>query len=309
MFAIVTDTAANLSRDWLNDHHIHTVLFHYTVEGADQVCPDPAAFDPHAYYDAIRQGAKVRTSQITPHQYIECFQPLLEDGQDILFVGLSSGVSGSFASAQSAAQELQADYPSRSIRLVDTQAAGMGEGLMVMRAQEYQSQGLTLDETADKLLALRKDLCQVFTVEDLKYLRATGRLSGVKALVGTVLNVKPLLKGNDEGKIVSFATVRGRKQSISAIAQRYEELVADPQNQVVAISHADCPEDAAKLESLICANKPPKAVLVVPHEPMTGAHIGPGSLALFFFGQDGARSRLEGLRLKDLHLKELLNRK
>ncbi|MDY3817067.1 MAG: DegV family protein, partial [Candidatus Limiplasma sp.] len=105
MFAIVTDTAANLNRDWLNDNQVHTVIFHYTVEGADQTCPDPSAFDPHAYYTAIRQGARVRTSQITPHQYLECLRPLLEAGQDVLFVGLSSGVSGSFASALSAAEE------------------------------------------------------------------------------------------------------------------------------------------------------------------------------------------------------------
>ena len=276
MFAIVTDTAANLNRDWLNDNQVHTVIFHYTVEGADQTCPDPSAFDPHAYYTAIRQGARVRTSQITPHQYLECLRPLLEAGQDVLFVGLSSGVSGSFASALSAAEELRQEYPDRKIRLVDTLGAGMGEGLLVMRA------------------------AQVFTVEDLKYLRNTGRLSGVKALVGSVLSIKPLLKGDNDGKIVNFANVRGRKQSISAMTQRYNELVAHPEEQTVAITHADCPEDADRLATLIQTEKPPKTILIEPHEPMTGSHIGPGALALFFFGENGARERLEGLRLKEL---------
>lgn len=300
MFAIVTDTAANLNKNWLNDNQVHTVIFHYTVEGADQTCPDPGAFDPHAYYTAIRQGAKVRTSQITPHQYMECLKPLLEAGQDVLFVGLSSGVSGSFASAMSAAEELRQEYPDRKIRLVDTLGAGMGEGLLVMRAAQCREQGMTLDDTADLLMELRQDLCQVFTVEDLKYLRNTGRLSGVKALVGSVLSIKPLLKGDNDGKIVNFANVRGRKQSISAMAQRYNELVAHPEEQTVAITHADCPEDADRLATLIQTEKPPKTILIEPHEPMTGSHIGPGALALFFFGENGARERLEGLRLKEL---------
>ena len=290
MFTVITDTAANLSERWLAAHQVHTVSFSYNVEGADQAPAHLDDFDAHAYYEAIRGGMHVKTSQVTPSQYMDVMKPLMDAGQDILFVGLSSGVSGSFVSAQMAVKLI--DHPRQKARLVDTLGAGLGEGLMVMRAVQLRDEGLSLDEAADQLDALCQSLCQVFTVEDLMHLKRTGRLSSVKALVGTVLKLKPLLKGDETGHIVNFANVRGRKQSIQAMARYYEELADKPEEQVVGISHADCPEDAKLLERLIRANRPPKDVLTVAHEPMTGSHIGPGALALFFFGGENARTLL-----------------
>ena len=153
---------------------------------------------------------------------------------------------------------------------------------------------MEIDETADRIQAQCASMCQVFTVEDLKYLRATGRLSGIRALVGTLLKIKPILVGDPEGKIVCFARERGRKASIAKLAQIYDSEVVDAENQVVGVAHADCPEDAQALIQLLNRNHRPKQILNVCYEPVTGAHVGPGALALFFMSARDVRERLAG---------------
>ena len=175
---------------------------------------------------------------------------------------------------------------------MDTLSASLGEGLLVLEAADCRDRGMTLDETADRLMAMRHRMAQVFTVEDLKYLRRTGRLSNVTALVGMMLNIKPLLKGDNEGTIVTFARTRGRRQSIQGLAERYDALVRHPEQQVVGIAHADCPEDAETLASLLRAKHPPKEIMTVCYEPVTGSHVGPGTLALFFLGDEDVREKL-----------------
>lgn len=247
-------------------------------------------FDGKAYYDAIRGGAKVTTSQVTPQSYLDAMRPLLERGEDLLFVGMSSGISGSYRCAELAKKDLDEEFPERTIRLVDTLSASLGEGILVMRAVECREAGMSLDETADLLLQERMRMCQIFTVDDLMHLRRGGRLSGVSAVVGTMLQIKPILKGNEEGKIVVAGKVRGRKRSVEDLAARYDALVNHAETQVVGISQADCPEDAAYLAELLNRNHPPKSILHVCYEPVTGSHVGPGALALFFLGDETVRS-------------------
>ena len=258
-------------------------------------CTDTRSFDGKTFYDAMRAGAKVTTSQITPQSYIDTLTPLLEKGEDILFVGMSSGISGSYASAETAAAQLRMDFPERQIHLVDTLGASLGEGLLAVKAAECRDAGASVADTAALLDEMRVGMCQVFTVDDLKYLRRTGRLSNIVALVGTVLNIKPLLKGNQEGKIVSFATVRARRRSIQAMAERYNSMVKDAANQTIGIAHADCADDVKYLIGLLNEKNPPKEIMTVMYEPVTGSHVGPGALALFFMGDEKFRG--EGLSL------------
>ncbi len=288
-FAIVTDTAANIPANLMQEHNITAVPLSYFLNGEEHICRDSATFDCAGYYNAIRNGMVVTTSQVNPQKYIETFGPLLKDGLDILFVGLSSGVSGSFASGLTAASELQEQYPDRKIRMIDSKGASMGEGLLVLRAADCRKDGMDVDQAADYIERLIPRIGQVFTVGDLMHLRRTGRLSNVSAVVGTVLNIKPLLKGNEQGKIVSCGKVRGRKKVIEEMAARYDKWVQSPENQVVSISHTDCIEDVNTLISLIQKNHPPKKIIVVNHEPVTGSHLGPDSLALFFEGREGVR--------------------
>ncbi len=290
-FAIVTDTSANLPEEYVQKHHITVIPFSYFIDGEAHTCIDSTGFDGLKYYESMRQGMDVTTSQITPQIYIDYFEPLLEGGSDILYIGMSSGISGSFASALAAAAEMRKKYKARAIRLVDTLGASLGEGLLVMKAVSLQEKGLHLQDVTDLLKNYRRRICQVFTVEDLKYLKKSGRLSNVAAVIGTVLNIKPLLKGNEEGKIVAYGKIRGKRRAVEALAKRYEELAVKPERQTVCIAHADCPKDAAYLEELIHRNRPPKEVMTVCYEPVTGSHVGPGTLALFFESDERVRSR------------------
>ena len=196
----------------------------------------------------------------------------------------SSGISGSYSSAETAANELREQYPERKIITVDTLSASLGEGLFVIRAGEMMREGADMEEIAREIINMRHKMCQVFTVDDIMHLRRTGRLSNIAAMIGSVLNIKPLLKGDGEGKIVCFQKVRGKKNALKAIAAKYDELVENAADQIVGIAHADCSDDAAALAEMIRVKNPPKQIMTVCYEPVTGAHVGPGALALFFMG-------------------------
>ena len=290
-FTIVTDTSANLPTPLLKKHGITAIPFTYIVNGREMNCLDTEAFNGSAYYGAMRNGINVSTSQINPQAYIDCIEPLLAAGEEVLFVGMSSGISGSYQSAQLAMSQLKESYPNCQFRLVDTLGASLGEGILVIKAVEYRAAGLSLDECSRRLLRLRHSMCQIFMVDDLMFLKKTGRLSGTAALVGTVLQIKPLLKGNEKGQIVTYAKARGRRKAIESLAKHYDELVVDAGSQIVGIAHADCEKDADLLATLLMRNHPPKQILTVMYEPVTGSHVGPGTLALFFLGGEDVRSK------------------
>ena len=290
MFRIVTDTSSNLPTAYLQAENITVIPFTFHTESGEQSCMDTASFDAKAFYTAMRNGEKVTTSQIPPQRFVDSIRPMLENGEDVLFVSMSSGISGSYASSKIAANQLAEEFPERKILTVDTYSASLAEGIVVMRAVECRREGLSIDETYKILRALRHRIAQIFTVGDLRYLKRTGRLSNLEAAVGTVLQIKPLLKGDPEGKIVCFAKVRGRQRAIEEMAKRYEELVVSPETQTVCISHADCEADAQILASLLRRSKAPKDILIVDYEPVTGSHVGPGALALFFISDDNVRN-------------------
>ena len=289
MYEIITDTSANLDAALLRQQGIGVIPFSFYIDGQETRCTDTEQFDAKAFYNGMRRGTPVTTSQLTPQRYLDCFAPLLAAGRDILFVGMSSGISGSYASAQMAAVQLQEEFPQRKLRLVDTLSASLGEGLQVLKAAEYRAAGIDLDTAADRLLEERHRMCQVFTVEDLRYLRRSGRISNLKAAVGTVLQIKPMLNGDPQGQIVCFAQVRGRKKSIEVLAEQYDRYIEDAENETAAIVHADCLQEAEELARLLQRNHPPRKILTACYEPMTGSHVGPGALALFFYGKASFR--------------------
>lgn len=293
MYEIFTDTAANLDGSLLNELGVGLIPFSFFYNGEEHRVTSLDTFDGHAYYDMMRAGTEVTTSLVDPQRYIDGFTPLLETGRDILFVGMSGGISGSYASAKVAAATLREEFPERKIRLVDTLSASLAEGLLVIKAVESRAEGLSLDETADRLLESRHRMCQVFTVGNLKYLKRGGRISNLKAAVGTVLQIKPLLKGDPEGKIVCFGQVRGRKKSIEIMAEQYNRYAENAEAETIGIAHADCPEDAEALIALLNRSHPPKNVILACYEPMTGAHVGPDALALFFYGKKEFRPAMK----------------
>ena len=289
-FAVFTDTSANLPTPLTEQLGITVIPFSYYIDGNEFTCTDTDNFDGAAYYGSIRRGTVVSTSLINPDRYYQHMLPAVRAGQDILLVGMSSGISGSYGAARLAAAQLREEFPERQIETVDSIGASLGEGLLAVRAAERRDEGASLTEVKAELDDLRMHMCQVFTVDDLMHLRRTGRLSNAAAVVATVLNIKPLLKGNENGNIVSFAKVRGRRRSVEAIAEQYDRLVENADEQTVGIAHADCPEDAEYLAELLRRSNPPRDFLIVDYEPVTGSHVGPGALALFFLGSDSFRS-------------------
>jgi len=288
-FVVATDTSANLPTEYAREHGIVVVPFFYYLDGEERSCPDTTAFDCRAYYDLIRAGKHITTSQISPQRFTEAFEPALREGKDLIFISMSSGISGSCGSAFIAANELMEKYEGRQVRIIDTLGASLGEGFVAMRAVECRAKGMSFQETADYLDALRHRVFNVFTVEDLMHLKRGGRLSPLSAVLGTVLNIKPILKGSEDGKIVAYAKIRGRKKVINVLGEKYDAFVRNPEEQTVCISHCDCAGEAEYLKELIMKNNPPRDVLIVEHEPVTGSYLGPGALALYFESFDGVR--------------------
>lgn len=287
-FSVITDSTANLKKSFLNLNGIKVVEMPYFINGKEFTCIDLDNFDDAEYYGKIREGIKVSTSQVNPQQIADVFEPELKAGKDVIFVGLSSGVSGSFRSAVMAKAELETKYPQRKILLLDSLGAALGIGLCVYYVNMYRKKGFSAEETFEKASKIRDRMYQVFIVDDLMHLKRTGRLSNVSAAVGCVLGIKPLLKGNAEGKIVATDKVRGRKQAINALANKCMKLIKD--SSVIGITYADCKEDAFLLKRLIEEKLSPKKFIIEKHEPVTGSHIGPGALALYFVGDNNVRN-------------------
>ena len=285
-FTVFTDGCSNLPGYLLTSLDIRVLPCSYVLDGVPGIYEgDIDAFDTHAYYNKLRSGSEMKTSLLNTHLFLAHFRPELETGHDVIYVGMSSGISGTIQAARIAAEELHDEFPERTVRIVDSLGAGFGPGLLACRASELRAEGKTAAEAADILDQDVLHLLQFFTVDDLNFLKRTGRVSGATAAIGTVLNIKPLLWGDPTGHIVALKKCRGRKKAIDEIVELYRTRAVHPENQRIAISHGDCPEEAESLAARIRAICEPKELIICPHEPFTGAHVGPGMLALFFFGE------------------------
>lgn len=285
-FTVMTDTSANLPASYLRSNDVVAVPFSYFVGEMEYLCPAADEFDGSAYYDSLRQGTEVKTALINQQRYIDYFEPVLADGRDILFIGMSSGISGSFQVAKVAARDLREQYPDRKLLLIDTMAASLGEAISVVMAVKMRDAGKSLAETAAVLLQQRQHVCQFFTVDDLMFLRRGGRISNITAVLGTVLGIKPLLKGDEAGRIIVYGKTRGRKKALRALAEELEARYVEDPYQFVSIAHGDCEADARYVADLIEAKHPEVKVQIECYEPVTGSHVGPGTVALFFIGKE-----------------------
>lgn len=284
-FVISTDTSANLPTAELQWHQLYLLPFSYIVNEVEHQCLDLSAFDGDAYYEMLRH-TPASTSMISMDQYRQLWEPLLEEGHDILHVGMSSGISGAYQSAVMAARELREEYPQRRLVVFDTRAASLGEGIQVLHAATCREAGYTLDETVRELAELRPRIRQIFTVDDLMHLRRGGRVSGVVAAVGTALRIKPLLKGDEAGRIVVFGKVQGRKRSVRALADNFAANAELLGRWPIGIAHAGCRDEALALAAMLKESDPKARIILVDYEPVTGSHVGPGALAMFYVAKE-----------------------
>ena len=283
MTQLFTDTSANLPIEIIDEYGIEVVPFSYTIDGVEYI-PE-REFDGKAFYAAMRAGSAVKTSMVNTGTFIERFKTALDAGKDVLYIGMSGGISGTANAALMAKQELDEEYPDRKIVVIDTLAASLGEGLFVIKAAEQLKDGVALDAIEEAIRAQVPSMCQSFTVDDLKYLKNTGRVSGAAAIIGNVLSIHPILIGDYEGKIVVKAKVRGMKRTLDALAERYAELALS-KTETIGIAHADNEDGKAYLVQRLRDKGLTGKCLSVCYEPVTGSHVGPGTVALFFFGTD-----------------------
>lgn len=235
-------------------------------------------------YAGLRAGEVAKTSAVNPSRWSQAMEKALAAGKDVLVLAFSSGLSTTYQSAVIAAEELKDAYPDRKIQVIDTLCASMGQGLLVWYACKKRDDGLSLDEVAQWVLDNRLHLCHWFTVDDLMYLKRGGRISAATALVGTMLQIKPLLHVDDEGHLINMTKTRGRKAAIDAMVKKAQELGAGYDNSTMFISHGDCLSDAEYLSRQLKEKCGVKDVVISYVGAVIGSHSGPGTLALFFLG-------------------------
>ena len=240
----------------------------------------------HEFYEKLKNAKNVKTSAINQGTFMEAMEEYLAAGTDVLYLGFSSGLSGTFNAALLAANELAEKYPERKIYAVDTLCASMGQGLFVYLCWQQKQAGKTIEEVRDYAEKLVPNLCHWFTVNDLMFLKRGGRVSATTAIVGSALAIKPVMHVDDEGHLIKTGVARGRKASIRALVAEMEKLAIDPADQHVFISHGDCEDEAKYLAELIREKFGTKDFTISYVGPVIGAHAGPGTLALFFLGKN-----------------------
>ena len=281
-FAITTDSNSDLPKEYLEQNEI-TVISHYydidgTVYGEDNVLPD------HEFYEKMREGKLPTTMASNPDVILKTFHKLVEEGKDVLHISFSSALSGGFSNVSVGAREVCEENPNAKIVVWDTLSVSLGEGLFVKKAVELREQGKSLEETVAWLEEHRDKVSVQFTVDDLFHLHRGGRLSKSAAVLGTLVNIKPILHVTEEGGLAALAKARGRKKSIQTLVDNMAEKVGsvDQTKETVCIVHGDCLEDALLLQEKIKERFAPKEIIVNTIGPSIGAHSGPNALGLIF---------------------------
>lgn len=283
-YVITTDNTADLPRDYYEKNQLDYLYLSYTMEGKNYGKHEE--MDPKEFYNRMRAGSMPTTSQVNSEEAKAEWRPILEAGKDILHLAFSSGLSGSCNSAKIAAEELMEEYPQRKIIVIDSLCASLGEGLFVVRAVEMKKDGKSMEETAKWLEEHKLNFSHVFTVDDLNHLYRGGRVSKATAVLGTMINIKPLLHVDNEGHLIPVGKVRGRKKSLMKLVDMMEERIGSyrSQKQKIFISHGDCLEDAEYVAGLVKERFGYEDFTINMIGATIGAHSGPGTVALFFLG-------------------------
>ena len=286
-YRIITDSTADLSPKLIEELDITVIPMTFILGGKEyKNYPDEHDISNKNFYANLRDGKTSTTNQITTVQFEETFEPFLQQGLDVLYIGFSSGLSGTFNSSLLAVEELQKKYPDRKIISVDSLAASMGEGLLVYDAVQQKRAGLDIEQLARWVEDNRNRLAHWFTVDDLNHLKRGGRVSGTAALFGTMLGIKPVLHVDDEGHLIPMEKVRGRRHSLDALVSHMETTVENAEDQMIFISHGDSLEDAQYVASMVQEKFHPKGIELNYIGPVIGTHSGPGTIALFYLGKN-----------------------
>ena len=282
-FVIFTDSSSDLPVSLAESMGVCVIPLEVNMEGDIRLNNE---IDIKEFYAYLRAKHGAKTSAINMDRFTEAFEPTVASGKDLLYVAFSSGLSATYMAAKNAAEELMEKYPESKIVVVDSLCASLGQGLLVKLAVDKKAAGASIDSVAAYLEDEKWHLAHWFTVEDLFFLKRGGRVSAATAVVGTMLQIKPVLHVDNEGKLISMDKVRGRQGSLKALLDKMKATAIEPAKQTVYISHGDCYDDAKKLADMITAELGTTDILISEIGPVIGAHSGPGTVALFFLGNE-----------------------
>lgn len=283
-YVITTDNNSDLPEKYFKDHGVGCMYLSYSMDGKNYTHEN---FLPeHEFYEAMRNGSMPTTAQVNPENAKTLLEPYLKEGKDILHIAFSSGLSGTYNSSRIAAEELMEEYPDRKIIVVDSLSASLGQGLLVWLAQQKKELGQTLEDVADWAEKNKLKMVHLFTVDDLNHLYRGGRVSRTTAIVGSMLNIKPVLHVDNEGKLTAIGKVRGRKKALQELVKLMDEKIGSfgADCDTIFISHGDCEQDAQYVAAKVKEKYNIKNIIINQVGATIGAHSGPGTMALFFVG-------------------------
>ena len=285
-YLIITDSSCDLPDSLVQELELTVLPLAFIMDGRTyRNWPDNREMSPGEFYNKQREGLMATTNAVNVGEASDAMEAVLKQDKDVLVLGFSSGLSTTYNSFKIAADELAEKYPSRRIYTVDTLCASLGQGMFVYQAAKLRREGKSLEEVRDWAEANKLRQCHWFTVNDLFFLKKGGRVSAATAVVGTMLQIKPVLHVDDEGHLINVAKARGRKASLNALVDKVGELAEDPAGQTMFISNSDCAEDAQYVADEIKKRYGTKEIIINSIGPVIGAHTGPGCVALFFMGK------------------------
>ena len=286
-YVIMTDSSCDLPASLAEQMELTVLPLYVDVDGQKYTnYLDEREISFAEIYAKLRTKCPAKTSAVNMNDFMGPMEGLLSEGKDVLYIGFSSGLSGTFNAGALAARELTEKYPERRIYAVDSLCASMGQGLLVWHAWQKKQAGASIEEVRDFVEATKPHLCHWFTIDDLMFLKRGGRISGATAVVGSMLSIKPVMHVDNEGHLIKVDTARGRKASIRALAEKAGQLGENLEEQTVFISHGDCLDDANFLADIMRSRFNVKRVVINHVGPVIGAHSGPGTIALFFLGTE-----------------------
>lgn len=288
-YIIITDATCDLSVEILRDLDIVVIPMEFIMENkVYSHYPDERQMAVDDFYGHLKLGRMSTTSQINYNTYKTIFTDILKQGKDVLYISLSSGLSGTYNASKLVINDLKEEFPDREVISVDSLCASIGEGLLVYLAALKKQEGFSIDRLKHWIEDKRFEICHWFAVDDLEHLKRGGRINAVQASVGSILNIKPILSVDREGKLVTVAKMRGRKKSYYYLIQKLKEDGEKAENETIFLGHANCVEEAKYLQQLIVEEKLAKKVIICNIGPIIGSHTGAGMVAVTFVG----RSRL-----------------
>ncbi len=283
-YVIVTDTGLDIPAKMAEAMGLDIIPLKVLIAGKEFSDTVSSLDIKNGFYDMLRQGVQVSTSSPNIDDFERHFKNILEHGKDILYIGFSSALSGTFNVARIVSEQLCEEYPERKIKLVDSLCGSGGQALLAHYCYMKMRSGATLEEAYDYAEKLKMNICLWFTVDDLNYLKKGGRISAATAVLGSVMNIRPVLKVNNEGKLQSVYKARGKRLAIAKMVEQMGQNFDADGNDIIFISHADCADDADLLARSVKKNYGIEKIVITEIGPSLGAHSGPGALALFYVG-------------------------